>query len=173
MPRGFIKEGLSNLFQGQGTDHGAVVPEEGTEMTIKIKTIRREVVAGVWTGMSVTRIVEGTETIVVGAGVAVPVLITLEDGVEDVMMMSGGVAVDQLIVHPLLDVVQALKGVLPPARILPLRLKARIDVVVMIVPQLHEVPRLEVDMPPLVAHPLEIQMLMNELAGCMGNFMET
>ncbi|KAF2309183.1 hypothetical protein GH714_001102 [Hevea brasiliensis] len=62
-----------------------------------------------------------------------------------------------------------------PVRILHLRVKALIGAAVMVGLQLHEVPHLEVDLLLLVvvAHPLETQMLMNEPAGRMGNFMET
>lgn len=109
MLKGFIREELWNLFQGQGTGLEVAVLEGGIETTIKIKITGGEVVAEAGTDMSVTRIVERIETIVDGAGVAVPVLIILEVEAEAVMMMNGGAAVDQLIVHPLLGAAQVLE----------------------------------------------------------------
>lgn len=65
----------------------------GTEMTTEIGTIGGGVAAEAWIGMTATDIVEGTGTLVGGAGVAV---------VEAIMMMMiVGVTVDQLIGLPL------------------------------------------------------------------------
>lgn len=109
--RGFIREGLLKRLQNQGT--GPEVAALGEE----IGTLGREVgaEAGTGTGLTVTGTVQRTKIIVDGAGVAVPVLITPEDVVEAVMMMSGEVAADLGIVSPL-GGVWNLEGVIPHVR---------------------------------------------------------
>lgn len=91
MQRGFIKEGLWSLWsKAQG---GGIV------MITLVETgspTEEEVAVEVWTGMTVIGTVEGTETTVVGAGVAVIVLITAEAVAEIAMMMKGAAVVDQL-----------------------------------------------------------------------------
>lgn len=101
--RGFIREGLLKRLQNQGTGPEVAALGEGTEMTLEIGTLGREVgaEAGTGTGLTVTGTVQRTKIIVDGAGVAVPVLITPEDVVEAVMMMSGEVAADLGTVSPL------------------------------------------------------------------------
>lgn len=115
--RGFIREGLLKRLQNQGTGPEVAALGEGTEMTLEIGTLGREVgaEAGTGTGLTVTGTVQRTKIIVDGAGVAVPVLITPEDVVEAVMMMSGEVAADLGIVSPL-GGVWNLEGVIPHVR---------------------------------------------------------
>lgn len=116
--RGFIREGLLKRLQNQGTGPEVAALGEGTEMTLEIGTLGREVgaEAGTGTGLTVTGTVQRTKIIVDGAGVAVPVLITPEDVVEAVMMMSGEVAADLGIVSPL-GGAWNLEGVFPHVRI--------------------------------------------------------
>lgn len=115
--RGFIREGLLKRLQNQGTGPEVAALGEGTEMTLEIGTLGREVgaEAGTGTGLTVTGTVQRTKIIVDGAGVAVPVLITPEDVVEAVMMMSGEVAADLGIVSPL-GGAWNLEGVIPHVR---------------------------------------------------------
>ena len=90
--RRFTKEGLLNHFQSQEVTALA----EGTEMIItKIGVIGEEVPVGVMTGMNVIDIVGKTETIGAEATAVVLVLTILKVEEEAVMMMIGGVAVDQ------------------------------------------------------------------------------
>lgn len=63
-------------------------------------------------------------------------------------------------VLPLLDKAEVLEGVLLPARILLLKVKALIDTAVVVGLHLHEVSLLVVDLLLLVALPHEIRMLM-------------
>ena len=63
-------------------------------MTPETGTLGRKVGAEAGRGLTVPGTVQRAEIIVDGAGVAVPVLITQEDMVEAVMMMSGQVAAD-------------------------------------------------------------------------------
>lgn len=63
-------------------------------------------------------------------------------------------------VLPLLDEAEVLEGVLLPARILLLKVKALIDTAVVVGLHLHEVSLLVVDLLLLVALPHEIRMLM-------------
>lgn len=116
--RGFIREGLLKRLQNQGTGPEVAALGEGTEMTLEIGTLGREVgaEAGTGTGLTVTGTAQRTKIIVDGAGVAVPVLITPEDVVEAVMMMSGEVAADLGIVSPL-GGAWNLEGVFPHVRI--------------------------------------------------------
>jgi len=115
--RGFIREGLLKRLQNQGTGPEVAALGEGTEMTLEIGTLGREVgaEAGTGTGLTVTGTVQRTKIIVDGAGVAVPVLITPEDVVEAVMMMSGEVAAGLGIVSPL-GGAWNLEGVIPHVR---------------------------------------------------------
>ncbi|KAJ6348381.1 hypothetical protein OIU76_004785 [Salix suchowensis] len=89
-------------------------------MTLETGTPGRKVGAEAGRGLTVTGTVQRTEIIVDGAGVAVPVLITQEDVVEAVMMMSDQVAADPGIVSPLgSPLVEAwnLEGVIPHVRL--------------------------------------------------------
>jgi len=137
-------------------------------MTTEIGTIGREAAAEVWTGMTVTDIVEGTETIVDEAGVAVLVLITPEAEAEVVMMMSDEAAAGQWEVPLLLGAVQVLEGVCPLVRFLRQKVIALIGVVMESLHLLEVLHQLVVLLC-LVAHPLEILMLMNEAGSLPGN----
>lgn len=118
-----------------------------------------EVAVEVWTGMNVTGIVEGTETIVGEAGAAVTALITPEAVEEGAMMMSGGALV-ALGVPLLIHAAQLSTGVFRPEMLLPLGVKVLIGVTVSGVLQV-EVSLLVVDLLILEVHLLGIQM-MNE-----------
>lgn len=127
-------------------------------MITEIGITGEEVAVEVWTGMNVTGIVEGTETIVGEAGAAVRALFTQEAVEEDAMMMSGGVLVVQEVPH-LLGAAQVLEGVLLREKLLLLGVKVLTDVDVLLV---LEVFLLEVGLLILEVHLLGIQMLMND-----------
>uniref|UniRef100_A0A6N2KE95 Uncharacterized protein n=1 Tax=Salix viminalis TaxID=40686 RepID=A0A6N2KE95_SALVM len=118
--RGFTREGLLKRLQNQGTGPEVAALGKGTEMTLETGTPGRKVGAEAGRGLTVTGTVQRTEIIVDGAGVAVPVLITQEDVVEAVMMMSDQVAADPGIVSPLgppLGEAWNLEGVIPHVRL--------------------------------------------------------
>uniref|UniRef100_A0A2P2MII0 Serine/arginine-rich splicing factor SC35 n=2 Tax=Rhizophora mucronata TaxID=61149 RepID=A0A2P2MII0_RHIMU len=167
MLRGFIKDGSLNQYQERGTGQEAAVLGGGTEMiTTEIGTTRREAVAEAWTGMTAIDIVERTGTIIEGAGAAVPAL-TTKVGVEAVMMMNDIVVADQLIAALLFGVAQVLRGVLPHGKLLFQGVKVPLDVAMMdglLLKVLHRM----VSLLHLVAHHLEIQMLMSKPCSSVG-----